>query len=130
MFENVPNQFLSFGKQVAENTFKAQLLALESFERVADLQMKTLENRMNATMAFLGEAAEVRDFDAARAFWPKGVNLFRESAEQFVGTTQEVLGQSMKASEALGQLVRTQVEAVNEGVARNANKAAKAAAAK
>ena len=120
MFENVHTQFLSFGKQVAENTFKAQLLALESFERVADLQMKTMENRVNATMAFLGEAAEVRDFDAAKAFWPKGVNLVKESTEQFVGTTQEVLGHALKASEAMGQMVRTQVEAVNEGVAKNA----------
>jgi hypothetical protein len=127
MFENVHTQFLSFGKQVAENTFKAQLLALESFERVADLQMKTLESRVNATMAFLGEAAEVRDFDSAKAFWPKGVNLVKESTEELVGTTQEVLGHALKTSEAMGQMVRSQVESVNEGVAKTAAKASRAA---
>jgi translation elongation factor EF-Ts len=126
MFENVHTQFLSFGKQVAENTFKAQLLALESLERVADLQIKTIENRMNATMAFIGEAAEVRDFDSAKTFWPKGVNLVKESTEQLVATTQEVLGHSLKASEAMGQLARSQYEAVNEGVTKTAAKAARA----
>jgi hypothetical protein len=126
MFENAHTPFLSLSKQIAENTFKAQLLALEGFERVADLQMKSLEERMNATMAFFTEAAEVRDFESAKAFWPKGVNLIKESTEQFVGTTQEALGQSMKASEAIGQLARNQFEAVNEGVAKSA-KAARAA---
>jgi hypothetical protein len=129
MFENAHTPFVSLSKQIAENTFKAQLLALESIERVADLQMKALEERMNATMAFFGEAAELRDFDSARAFWPKGINLLKESTEQFVGTSQEVLGQSLKASEAIGQLARNQFEAVNEGVTKNAANAAKAARA-
>ncbi len=127
MFENVSSQFVSLGKQVAENAFKAQLLALESAERVTDLQLKTLESRVNATMAFFGEAAEVRDFDAARSFLPKGINLVKESAEQLVSTTQEVLSQNLKTSEAIGQMVRAQFEAASEGVARTAAKARPAA---
>jgi hypothetical protein len=127
MFENAHTPFVALSKQIAENTFKAQLLALESIERVADVQMKAIEDRMNATMAFFGEVAELRDFDSAKAFWPKGVNLLRESTEQFVGTTQEVLGQSLKASEAIGQLARNQFEAVNEGVTKSAAKATRAA---
>ena len=129
MFENVSNQFLSFGKQIAENAFKVQLLALESAERVADLQIKSLESRVNATVAFFGEAAEVRDFDGVKSIWPRSVSLVKESTEQFVNTQQEVLGQSLKASEAIGQLVRAQFEAVNEGVAKNAKPSRPAPAA-
>ena len=129
MFENVSTQFVSLGKQVAENAFKAQLLALESAERVADLQLKTLESRVNATMAFFGQAAEVRDFDAAKAFWPQSINLVRESAEQMVSTAQEVLSQNLKTSEAIGQMVRAQYDAVSEGVAKNAKAPRQPAAA-
>jgi len=130
MFENVSNQFLSFGKQIAENSFKVQLMALESVQSVTDLQIKALESRVNATVAFFGEAAEVRDFDGVKTIWPRSVSLVKETTEQFVNTQQEVLGHSLKTSEAIGQLVRAQFEAVNEGVAKNAKASRPAAAAK
>ena len=129
MFENVSNQFLSFGKQIAENSFKVQLMALESVQSVTDLQIKALESRVNATVAFFGEAAEVRDFDGVKTIWPRSVSLVKETTEQFVNTQQEVLGHSLKTSEAIGQLVRAQFEAVNEGVAKNAKASRPAAAA-
>ena len=129
MFENVSNQFLSFGKQIAENSFKVQLMALESVQSVTDLQIKALESRVNATVAFFGEAAEVRDFDGVKTIWPRSVSLVKETTEQFVNTQQEVLGHGLKTSEAIGQLVRAQFEAVNEGVAKNAKASRPAAAA-
>ena len=44
--------------------------------------------------------------EAAKAFFPKGINLARESAEQFYGVGQEAMGQTLKTSEAIGALVR------------------------
>jgi hypothetical protein len=129
MYEQIPNQILSFSKQALEASFKAQHLALENFERVAGLQLKTIEERMNATLAFFGEASEVRDADGAKAVWPKGVALVKESSEQFYSVGQEALNASLKASESIGQLVKTQLEAVNESV-NKAAPAAKARAAK
>ncbi len=125
MYDQIPNQFLSFGKQALEASFKAQHLALENFERVAGLQLKTLEDRMGATLAFLGEASEVRDADGAKAVWPKGVALIKESSEQFYSVSQEALNSSLKASETIGQLVKTQLEAANETVVKAAPAAAK-----
>lgn len=128
MYEQIPNQFLSFGKQAIEASFKAQRLALENFERVAGLQLKTIEDRVGATMAFLGEAAEVRDADGAKAVWPKGVALIKESSEQFYSVGQEALNGSLKASEVIGQLLKSQLEAANDSVVKAAPAAAKARA--
>lgn len=129
MYEQIPNQFLSFGKQALEATFKAQHLALENLERVATMQLKSLEDRVNATVAFLGEAAEVRDADGAKTVWPKGVALIKESGEQFFSVNQEALNSTLKTSETIGQLVKTQLEAVNDSVVKAAP-AAKTARAK
>ena len=130
MYEQIPNQILSFGKQAIEATFQAQRLALENFERVANLQMKSFEDRVNATVAFFGEASEVRDADGAKTVWPKGVALIKESGEQFFSVSQEAMNSSLKTSETIGQLVKTQLEAVNDSVAKAAPAAVKAARAK
>ncbi len=120
MYEQIPNQILSFGKQAIEASFKAQHLALENFERIAGLQLKTFEDRIGATIAFFGEASEVRDAEGVKAVWPKGVALIKESGEQFYSVSQEALNTSLKASETIGQLVKTQLEAVNDSVAKAA----------
>lgn len=124
MFE-INTQFVTFGKQIADSAFQAQRLALENFERVAGLQLKTLEERANATFAFINEAAEVRDFEGVKAIFPKGVNLVKESGERFFAVGQEVFGQNLKASETIGQLVKNQLETVGEEVAKAAPKAAR-----
>ena len=124
MFE-INSQFVTFSKQIAESAFQAQRLALENFERVAGLQLKTLEERTHATFAFIGEASEVRDFEGVKAIFPKGVSLVKESSERFFAVGQEVFGQSLKASETIGQLVKTQMESVGEEVAKAAPKASR-----
>ncbi len=126
MYDQIPNQLLSFGKQAIDATFKAQHLALENFEKVAGLQLKTLEDRVGATLAFLGEASEARDFESAKTVWPKGVALAKESGEQFYAISQEALNASLKTSEAIAQLLKAQVEAANEGVAKVAPAAKRA----
>lgn len=119
MFEQINSQFVNLNKQYADAAIKANSLALENFERLVGLQLKTVENRVAAAMAFAGEAAEVRDFESARAFWPKGVQLMKESAEQFYGVSQEAFGQSLKTSEAIGELVKGSFDAAGETVAKS-----------
>ncbi|UXI68745.1 phasin family protein [Tahibacter amnicola] len=133
MIEQYNNQVLAFSKSFADAAFKVQGLALQNFEKIADLQLKTFENRANATAAFVSEALEVRDFDGLKAIWPKSVSLAKESAEKVYSTSQEVFGLGIKTSEALGELAKTTFAATNETLQNQANafkKAAPAAPAK
>ena len=114
MFDTINQPVFDFSKQLAESALKAQALALQNFEQVASLQLKTVETRVNATFAFLGEAAEVRDFDGVKAMWPKGVALVKESGEQFYALGQEALTRTVKTNEAISNLVKAQVETANE----------------
>lgn len=126
MFEQFNQPVFAFGKQLAESGLKAQQIALQNFEQVAHLQLKALETRVNATFAFLGEAAEVRDFEGVKAIFPKGVSLVKEAGEQAYAVGQEALSHTVKASEAIGNLVKSQVEAANESLKAAPVKAARA----
>ena len=127
MFEQINAQSLALGKSYADAFVKAQSVALESFERITDLQIKTLEERVNAAVQFWSEATEVRDFEAARAFWPKGVQLAKENAEKLYATSQEVFGVTLKTSEALGQLAKGSFEVANDNFTKQVNAVKKAA---
>jgi phasin family protein len=129
MYEQINTQVLAIGKSFADTAFKAHSLAVEGFERITDLQLKTLENRVSAAVEFWSEAAEVRDFDALKSFWPKGVNLVKESTEKFYANGQEVFGVSLKTAEAMGQLVKGSVEAANDNFSKQVNAVKKAATA-
>jgi len=129
MYEQINSQFLALSKSFTDTAFKAHSLAVEGFERITDLQLKTLENRVNATVEFFSEAAEVRDFDALKAFWPKSVNIVKETTEKFYANGQEVFGVTLKTSEALGQLAKGQFEAANDNFAKQVNVVKKAATA-
>ena len=114
MYEQINSQVLALSKSFADTAFKAHSLAVEGFERITDLQLKTLENRVSAAVEFWSEAAEVRDFDALKSFWPKGVNLVKETTEKFYANGQEVFGVTLKTSEALGQLAKGSFENAND----------------
>jgi Phasin protein len=129
MIEQYNNQVLAFSKSFAEAAFKVQGLALQNFEKIADIQLKTLENRANATAAFVTEALEVRDLDGLKAIWPKGVNLAKESAEKAYATSQEVFGISIKTGEALGELAKSNFAVTNETIKTNVDSFKKAATA-
>lgn len=129
MIEQYNNQVLAFSKSFAEAAFKVQGLALQSFEKIADLQLKAIENRANATAAFVTEALEVRDFDGLKAIWPKGVTLAKESAEKAYANSQEVFGITVKTSEALGELAKTNFVTTNETIKNNVDSFKKAATA-
>ena len=124
MFEQINNQFVSATKQFADSALKANSLAFQNFERAMGVQLRTYETNVNATVAFLGEASEVRDLEGVKAIFPKGVALVKSSTEQFYNAGQEVLGQSLKTGEAIGQLYKAQFDAANDNVRSNVNAAA------
>lgn len=128
MYEQINSQFLALSKSFADNAFKAQNLTAEGMERIAALQLKTLENRVAATVEFWSEAAEVRDFDGIKAIWPKSVNLVKESTEKFYANGQEIFGLTLKTTEALGQLAKGSFEAANDNFTKQVNNVKKAAA--
>jgi len=125
MYEQASNQFLALSKQAAETFIKANAIAVEGFEKLIDIQLKTIEERVKAATDLMGQAGEVKDFDAARASFPKSVNLVKDSAEKFYATSQEVTSVLVKTGEAYGQLFKGTVEAANDSVVK-ATKAAKA----
>lgn len=130
MYEQFNSQLMALGKNFADATVKAQGVTLEGFERIADLQIKSIESQVSAASAFWSEAAEVRDFDGAKAIWPKGVQLAKQSAEKLYSTSQEVIGVTLKTNEALGNLIKGSLEATNETVAKQVSAVKKAAAGK
>jgi len=118
MYEQASTQFLAMSKQAAENFIKANAIAIESFEKLMDIQLKMIEERVKVTTDLMGQAGEVRDFDAARAALPKSVSMVKDSAEKMYATTQEVAGVMVKTGEALGQLFKGSIDAANDAVAK------------
>jgi phasin family protein len=127
MFEQINNQSLTLGKSYADAFVKAQGLALAGFERITELNVKTFEDRVKASVEFWTEAAEVRDLESAKAISAKGVQLAKESAEKLYANSQEVLGVSLKTSEAIGSLAKGSFESTNEAFAKQTQAAKKAA---
>lgn len=128
MYEQINTNALAFSKTFADTAFRANSLAVEGFERITSLQLKTLENRVAAAVEFWTEAAEVRDFDGFRTIWPKGVNLMKETTEKLYANNQEVLSVAVKTGEALGQLAKGSFENANESFTKQVNGATKKAA--
>ncbi|MEO8801935.1 MAG: phasin family protein [Rudaea sp.] len=128
MYEQMNSQFLAMSKNFADVAFKANGVAAEGAERIANLQLKAMENRVNAAVDFWTEAAELRDFESVKAFWPKGVNLVKESTETLYANGQEVFGLTLKTSEALGQLAKGTFEAANDRFSQQVKTATKKAA--
>lgn len=124
MFEQINSQFVTLTKQFADSALKANSLALQNFEHAVGVQLKTFESGVSSAVAFFGEAAEVRDLEGVKAIFPKGVQLVKQSSEQFYNAGQEVLGQSLKTGEAIGQLYKAQFEAANDNVRSTVNAAA------
>jgi hypothetical protein len=105
-------------------------LALDSAEKAFALQFATIEQNVNAAFAFWGELAEIRDFDGFKSLLPKGVQVARENVERAISTSQEVLGNTLKTNEAIGQIAKGQVEAATEQAKAGVDKVVKAAKSK
>lgn len=120
--------FASVARQFAQSALQANTLAFEGFERIVNLQLKSAEAGLKSSVEFLSEAGDVADLEGAKDIWPKSVALVKNSSEQLYSTSQEVLGQALKTSEAIGKLFRAEFQSASETVTKAASKAAKAAA--
>ena len=130
MNQQYNEQFVAATRQFADTAAQINRLALENMQAVFGLQMATLEDRANATFAFLGEAAEVRDADGLKNLLPKGAQVARESFERSVATGQEVIGRTVKVNEQIGEIAKSQIETAAQVTQANVEKATKAATEK
>ena len=128
MYQQFNDQFTKSTRQFADTSAQVGRLALENTEAVFGLQIATLEENMNAAFAFWGELAEVRDFDALKTVWPKGVQVARQNVERSIGTGQEVFGRTVKTNEAIAQIAKTQIESATVQAQAEAEKVVKSAA--
>ena len=127
MYQQFNEQFAAATRQFADTAAQVNRLTLDNAEAVFGLQLAAIEDRVNATFAFFGEAAEARDLDSLKTLWPKGVQVARENVERAVSTGQEVFGRTLKANEAIGELAKSQIESAAKTTQANVDKAAKAA---
>jgi hypothetical protein len=125
-------QFAAATRQFADTAARINQLALENAHKVFGLNMATLEENAEATFAFFGAAADVRDFDGMKTLFPKGVQIARENVERTISASQEVLGSTVKTNEAIAELAKSQLESATvkaqaeaEKVVASATKTAK-----
>lgn len=130
MYPQFNDQFAKSARQFADTTAQVGRLTLENTEAVFGLQLAAIEENMNATFAFWGELADVRDFDGLKAVWPKGAQVARETVERSIGAGQEAFGRTLKTNEAIAQIAKSQFEIVAATVQADAEKVVKAASAR
>lgn len=116
MTQQINNQLFAFSKQLADNAFKAQTLALKGLESMAELQLKALEQHAKVSAEFVAEAMEARDMNGLRGLWEKGTTLSRDNAERTVAVSQEVFAITQKTAESLAALAQQQQQAANDAV--------------
>lgn len=124
------SRFSQYTHQFAAAATRANRLALENAETLFGLQLKTLEKNANATADFFGEFAGANDLGSYQTLWPKGLQIARDNLERLAAANQEAVGLSLKASEALGQLARDQIESASEQIQATAAKAGRSARGK
>ena len=130
MSAQINEQFTTFTHQFAAAASRANRLALENAETIFGVQLKTFEKNIEATTAFFGELSEIRDAEAYKTVWPKGLQIAKENAERVAAAGQEVIGLTLKTNEQIGNLIKGSFEATNEAVTKQVNAAKKAASGK
>ncbi|MDG6348022.1 phasin family protein [Luteimonas sp. 8-5] len=120
-------QFANATRQFADAAAEASRLALANAQDIFGLQLAAVEKNATATFAYLGELAEVRDAEGLKAVLPKGVQVARENVERAISVGQEVVGRTIKANEAIGQVAKGQFEAATAQAKAEADKVVKAA---
>ncbi len=125
MYEQINSQLLSMSKNFTNAAVKMQSLSLEGLERIAELQMKSLENSMSATAALFTQVGEVRDLEGMKSIYMQGMNVAKDSAAKLYSTSQEVMTVTQRTNEALADVVKGSMEATTESVTAQTKKAAK-----
>ena len=128
MTQQLNVQVFAYAKQLTDNAFKAQSVALKGLEKIAELQIKALEKQSQVAADFIADALETRDAEGLRTLWEKGTALSRENAERAVAVTQEIIAVTQKTAESLTALAQEQQQAANDAVAAPVAAAKKVAA--
>jgi Phasin protein len=123
MFDQVPSQFLNASKQAIDAMLKANSIAVDSFEKLAEAQLKAFATSATATQDFIEEFKDARSPEALHNALPKGVSLVKGNVELGYNTLTELLNISFKSVEQFANLANENVDAVAPAV----NKAIKAA---
>ncbi|HET7930568.1 MAG TPA: phasin family protein [Rhodanobacteraceae bacterium] len=123
MYSQIQKQTLDFGKQFAEQAYKAQVATLKSLSEIQTLQVKALEAQAKSNLAFVADSLEAREIQDVTALWPKGLDFARDSVEAAYATGQEILGVAQKSAEQLGEMTRSNLKAANEAAVAPAKKA-------
>ena len=125
MSAQMNEQFTTFTHQFAAAAARANRLALENAETIFGVQLKAFEKNIDATTAYFTELAEVRDVEAYKTVFPKGLQIAKDNAERVAAASQEVIGLTLKTNEAIGQLAKSQFEAASETAQATVAKATK-----
>jgi len=131
MFDQMHTQFLNASKQAIEAMLKANAIAIGSFEKLAETQMKAFDATASATQDYLSEFKDVRDAEAIRTVLPKGVTLLKENVELGYHTVNEMINISLKSVEQFALLSKDHADTmapVLDKVVKAAQKAGKVAA--
>jgi ATP phosphoribosyltransferase regulatory subunit HisZ len=121
------DQFAAYSHKFAAVAARLNRLALENAETVFGVQLRTFEKNIDATTSYLGELADARDLESYKTLLPKGLQIARDNAERVAAAGQEVFGLTLKTSEVLGQLAKSQFESATEQAQATVAKVAKAA---
>ena len=126
MYQQLNEQFAAASRQFADTAAQINRLALDNATQVFGLQLAAFEAGANATFAFLGEVAEVRNPEQFKAVFPKGLQVARENVERSIATGQDVIGRTVKANEAISQIAKAQFDASAKEATEQVAKATKA----
>ena len=130
MYQQINEQFAAASRQFADTAAQINRLAIDNATQVFGLQLAAFEAGANATLAFLGEVAEVRSPEAFKTVATKGLQVARENVERGIATGQDVFGRTLKTNEAIGQVAKAQFEASTAQAKDAAETVVKAAKAK
>ncbi len=112
----INEQFANTTRQFTDTASQVNRLTLENAQNVFGLQLAAIQQNVNATFAYLGELAEVRDLDGLKSVLPKGMQVARENVERSISVGQEVLGRTVKTNEAIGQIAKSQIQSATAKV--------------
>lgn len=126
MYTQFNEQFAAATREFADAAAQVNRLAIESTESIFALQLAAIQDRANATFAFLGEAAEVRDADGIKNIWPKGVQVARENLERGVAVSQKVMEHSSKTNEQIADITKSQLASAAQTAQSSAEQVANA----
>ena len=106
MSAQLNEQFTTFTHQFAAAAARANRLALENAETIFGVQLKAFEKNIDATTAYFTELAEIRDVEAYKTVFPKGLQIAKDNAERVAAANQEVIGLTLKTNEQIGNLIK------------------------